>query len=204
VSIWVGVNALRNAQEDRLIKTRPKILFNLGAQVISMQCTKGKAIPGIDRAEARKALVDLDDNLELNIPNGPVSGPFNHGNGQAFNIEMWFVPETVTRGGEKFRIEQERISQFPYAKGWNTFPANPSRLQTGEQALFHRIPTVIVVDYQKTLQNVTGRMYLECKDGEGRIYNTVQPVTFFVEYGDKTNGRHLTISFGKEFSNTLQ
>jgi hypothetical protein len=198
VSVMVGVRALRNSRQDRLLKIMPKLVFNLGAQAIRFRCEKGKSIPGIDISEVQKALSDLDDEIRLNIPELALSGLFNHGNGQALNIEATFVPYTVTVRGVESPVDPQQLSKFPFSVGWNTFPTIPSHLDAGEEARVFRIPTIVVVDPEKVLQKVSGRMYIRCQDGGGQSWTSVQPVSVFVDYDASSDTGVATFSFGKE------
>jgi hypothetical protein len=88
-------------------------------------------------------------------------------------------------------------NDFPYAKSFNTIPASPSHLPPRQSAAFRRLPTPIVVDYERAIKRIDAVMVITYEDLFKIKHETHQAVRIFVDV-EKIQKGTVTMTFLEE------
>jgi len=123
VSLWIGVRTLREVRDDRLHRVRPKLLFQRGGQRVTCELKERPGIPGIDPEYAAHLLKNKPPAARHCLAKHLWNGLSNYGNGSALNASITIVAETVEKAGEKFAIDERKLSEFPYFPGTQSDPS---------------------------------------------------------------------------------
>lgn len=96
-----------------------------------------------------------------------------------------------------------RANDFPYAESFNTIPASPSHLPPGQSASFRRLPTPIVVDYERAIRRIDAIIVITYEDSFKLKHETRQVVRVFVDIERIQKGT-MTMTFLEEvIGNTM-
>src|SRR5262249_12132820 len=118
---------------------------------------------------------------------------FNHGQGTAFDTTIWFEPLRITSAGQERWLKKSEQAVPPYTKDWNSIPATPENIPPASNASFRILPTSIYAA-TPTVNAVSGRMRIECRDAQGNRMSWTQDATFFVER-ENASAATITVAF---------
>jgi hypothetical protein len=194
-SVSLGIASLKNSKRDRLLKVRPDLLFNIGGQVMDATISPLQSFPGKSSDDPqvqifKKSLPADAKGLDLRDGFGQL---FNHGQGSAFATTIWFEPQRITSGGQERWLTKSEQGAPPYTKDWNSIPAMPANVPTGESASFFILPISVYAAAPHT-SAISGRMRIECRDAEGNAAQWRQDATFFIDSANADKAA-ITVSF---------
>jgi hypothetical protein len=206
VSMWLSIKALREVQLDRKLRQKPFLAFERGGHRMPIEFkAKGRSVPGINPAAVDSYFPNIPLNAEsvrLRIRTKEDGSSDlihyghlkNYGLGPALNTYVTWKPSEIWVGSESFSIDEKKLSEPIYSKEFNCIPSSPSHiLPTGESKL-SRLPTFIVLDYEKKLTRVDGVLEIEYEDVFSQKHTTVQEFHLFTNYKDEQPSVHVTFS----------
>lgn len=195
LSIWIGLTSLRDNRRERMQRVRPWLAFNHGGQMVSCERKRISGLPGYNPAYIHERIGHRP--REVRRPTSPWGHLRNHGSGVALSAEVVFVTATATVGKETFRLEPDKLEDFPYEPGLNRIPASPSHIHPGEEAQFFRIPTPIF-ECEGARQVITGVVLVKCRDIFDREHLKWQRFRVGVE--EEGNPKGVLLTFSDEFT----
>ena len=194
VSVSLGIASLNNNKRDRLLKIRPNLLFNIGGKVMTASVSPFQSFPGSssDDPEIQNFIKTLPADSKCIVLQQGFGKLFNHGQGTAIDVKIWFEPQRVTSGGQDRWLTKTEQASPPYTREWNLIPATPANLPTAAVASFYILPACVYIA-PIHVSAISGRMRVECRDSEGNSAQWSQDTTFFIE---RTNAEaSVTLTF---------
>jgi hypothetical protein len=178
-SILSSAFSIREIRRDRIDRQRPQLLFeSMGIRVPlahNAHAIGGKTIGG-------------------NLPDVNYGTLVNFGNGPALEVLIRWLPKTVVVAGEKFIIDETKLSEEEYCEESNTMPSNPSYILSGKSSELSRFPFFIYNDDQnKRKEIVEGVLIIKYKDALGNPYLTRQG--FYIQTFYKAEIPAIHVSF---------
>jgi hypothetical protein len=181
VSLTIGIGTLRELRAERLHRVRPILRFPNGGHVIPVELSDSNYLPGFDPRFVLSLTANRpkgNNRLDATSMWGQLT---NYGSGAAFDTKIMFLYYRVFVFAECFVIDKMKREEFPYRVSSNTIPASPSHLPPGEAAVFRRLPTPIVVDYERTINRVDAVISIEYEDSFKLKHQTRQAVIIFTD-----------------------
>jgi hypothetical protein len=161
VSLWIALVSLREVRRERIQRAQPWLAFEHGGQVVQWKEVETTKLPGYNPASIKSLVGDRPRNVR--DPIGTWGRLRNHGSGVALQTKITFVTASATVGVETFRIEPDKLDEFPYDLFFNQIPASPSHIHPGEEGRFSRIPTPIF-EQQGNRRIINGLVVIRCQD----------------------------------------
>jgi len=198
-SLYIGVANIFEIKRQREQAIEPFLLFDIGGHIVPVEYRDSSAIPGINPEHARQ--------LTKGRPKGPNSmeaktmwGTLrNHGQGAALDARITFHAYRVfTSFGCRVLDASERKA-FPYSRGLNRIPSTPSNLSPAGKGEFRRLPTPLVVDYDRAIKRIDYVLQIECKDVLGNKHIQFQGLRLFCDKNEEV-GDKITMTFIEELS----
>ena len=78
-------------------------------------------------------------------------------------------------------IDEMKRNNFPYSASVNTIPASPSHVPPGQSAVFSRLPTPIVVDYERAISRIDTLILITYEDSFKLKHQTRQAARIFID-----------------------
>jgi hypothetical protein len=122
----------------------------------------------------------------------------NYGAGAAFEAKITFRYYRVWIRGECFVVDARKTNTFPYMDPVNQIPASPSHIQPRESAKFLRLPTPIVVDYDRTISRSDSVVQIDYMDSFNLSHRTFQKLAVWTEPERIKQQQSITMTFGEE------
>jgi hypothetical protein len=178
-SIFLGSKTLRNSARDRLEKIRPNLMFNVGGQQIDADLSLLTSFPGKDPEDPdlKNFKNSLPKDTRCYDSSEEFGQLFNYGAGAAYNVNIWFEADRIKTGDDVQRVTRTMQASPPYGKEWNSIPSTPSNLPSGEFGGFRILPACVYLMVPDP-HEVSGTMFVECRDGDNRYHSWSQAVTF--------------------------
>ena len=195
---YFSIRTLRLSQKSAALSHQPKLLFGLGSQVVTAKFIDAASIPGISPRDTNAYLNTIPSGSKFLLPLSPIGNLTNIGKGTAAEVKLTFAVQSIERNEQEILIYSEKEkNKFEYALENNTFVLEPSSLEAGNEGKIYRIPTPIVVDYEKSLSKISGVMTVYYKDMLGGLHRTRQSCVIMIEYRDDDSAE-LNFAFGIE------
>jgi len=203
-SLWLSRQTLKEVQIDRKLRQKPHLAFEPRGQIVYVEFSGGKAIPGVNINYVRKVLSNLPNDIKtIRLKEGLIDSerrayPFygclkNYGLGPALATEVIWIPQKIWIGSESFSIDEKKLSEPIYSSGLNSMPALPEHILPEQQAELSRLPSFIVLDYEKKIKRVDGVLSIEYEDVFGEKHKTVQLFRVFTHYDNEKP--QITVTF---------
>lgn len=197
VSLAIGIATLRELKAERLHRVRPILRFPNGGQVIPVELSDSSYLPGFEPQSALSLTRNRqkgNNRLDATALWGNLT---NYGGGAAFDAKITFLYYRLFVANDCFVIDQMKRNDFPYAESFNTIPASPSHLPPGQSASFRRLPTPIVVDYERAIRRIDAVIVITYEDSFKLKHETRQAVRVFVDIERIQKGT-MTMTFLEE------
>ena len=123
---------------------------------------------------------------------------YNYGLGPAINTKISFISYRVCIGKDVFVIDESKQKDFPYRLRYNVVPAHPSHIAVGEQGTFVRLPTPIVVDYNRLIDRLDCIVKIECEDLYTNKHVRFQGLRIFTDHLSDTSNPRILFTFLEE------
>ena len=194
-STSLGIATLNNNRRDRLLKIRPNLLFNIGGQAMAATISPLQSFPGksFNDPEVCSFMETLPADTKCLTLHGGFGQLFNHGQGSAVDTVIWFEPLRITSGGQDRWLTRTEQASPPFTKDWNSIPATPANIPAAASASFFILPASVYAAPPR-VSAISGRMRIECRDGEGNSAQWSQDATFFIDQTE-TGEATVTVSF---------
>jgi hypothetical protein len=199
VSLAIGITTLREMKAERVHRVRPLLRFDVGGRRIPVALSDSGYLLGIDPNFALKSTTRRPIGKNRLDATALWDGLKNYGQGTAFDVSITFLYYRVFISNDCFVIDEVKRDTFPYQSSVNIIPASPSHLPPGHSGHFMRLPTPIVVDYNRTINRMDGVVLIEYSDSFKTKYSTRQGVTIWTDLVNINKGE-ITITFHEELS----
>lgn len=177
VSVWIAVRTLGELEKDRILRSRPYLVFESRGELIPVIFEK--VAPYLQGESVEIAIGQDDSGGEKHIFFGQLK---NHGAGPAIETSVTWVPTSVWIGEEKFMIDSAKLEESNYNAGLNHMPAIPSHIEPGGQSRLGRLPAFVARDYGKKMTSVKGHLLISCKDTFAKTHEFKQKFLVFTRY----------------------
>jgi hypothetical protein len=197
VSLTIGVATLRELKAERQHRVRPILRFPNGGQSVPVELSDSSFLPGFNPRFALSATSNRpkgNNRLDAKADWGNLT---NYGSGAAFDAKIAFIYYRIFVAGDCFVLDKMKREEFPYSSNANTIPATPSHLPPREAASFRRLPTPIVVDYERAISRIDAVISIEYEDSFRMKHRTRQAVRIFVDKDEVQRGK-ITMTFLEE------
>lgn len=180
ISLWIGIGTLRELRNERMQRARPYLLFDGGGYRLPASLDDSGGIPGIDPGFAHKltrsrpkgnnrlTIETLFDNLR------------NHGQGPAIGVSITYIPYRIFMGSECFVIDEAKRREPVYSRDYNSVGSMPDHISPGGTGRFGRIPTALVVDFDRRISQMDCIVEIACKDLFKNEFLAYQGLRIFV------------------------
>jgi len=204
-SMWLSIKALREVQTDRKLRQRPFLAFQRGGHKVQIEFkVAGKSVPGINPRYVATVVPDMPPKAETvrlkqeTTKDGRLHVHFyshlkNYGLGPAISTAVTWIPFEIWVGSDQFSIDEKKLAEPIYGKSMNRLPAASSHILPGEESQLTRLPTFIVLDYEKKIKRVDGILEIACNDVFAQRQLSYQVFHIFTDYTDQSP--HLIVTF---------
>jgi hypothetical protein len=196
ISTGIGIRTVRELRADRSFRVQPRLLFDRGGEVVRCRLNDEGGIPGIDPTIAGELLRNASPTARTCIASRLWGKLTNHGTGSALDVRVTFITKNVIKADEQFRIDEKKLSEFPYHPLFNRIPAMPSNISPGSSAQFFRLPTPITVDFTGQIAQLEGLVSIEYQNIYGTQFEVQQNFRAFIERNN--NPPEVTLTFSDE------
>jgi hypothetical protein len=198
---------LREVQHDRRLRQAPFLAFEPGGWLVPVKFSEtGLAIPGVDREYVRKVFKDLPTPVRTvqirDEPDKPLISYgrlLNAGSGPALTVQIHWIPDEVSIGRDRFRVDSEKLKEPVYGSDLNTMPVEPMMVSPGANSQLTRLPSFIVMDVEQKLTEVLGVLIISCIDISGETYEVRQRFRLATDYQNKEPGVYVTFNDVESF-----
>jgi hypothetical protein len=163
-SLYIGVRTLRELRDERMQRGKPVLRFDGGGYRLPARLDDSYGIPGIDPAYARKLMVNRPKGKNRLSIEGHYTNLKNHGLGPALDVSVTFIPYRIFIGEECFVIDTHKRREMIYSEPLNTVHSHPNHISAGGTGSFGRIPTPLVVDFNRTITQLDCVFKITCHD----------------------------------------
>ena len=138
VSTSLGIATLEKNSQRTSCTNSPDLMFNIGGQAISASLSPLRSFPGKDPEdpEIQGFIKTLPTDTKCIELQARLRQLFNHGEGTAYDVSIWFEPDRMIVNGEVHRITRIEQTQPPNTKEWNSINAISPNLSSGEEGIF--------------------------------------------------------------------
>ncbi|MFW6028352.1 MAG: hypothetical protein ACOC9Q_02375 [bacterium] len=181
VSLWIGIRTTREAQANRLQSVRPELYFDPGGQYVRCEEVARGGIPRLDGRKVQKILKDRPETAKRIDAEGQWGGLTNHGTGSALNSEITIITRAVHVKGERREISESDLRRFPFHPVLNCIPSMPANIPAERSGFFRRLPTPIVCDYDKKIEQLEAVCLITYQDVFENKYYRAQELKVIVD-----------------------
>ena len=180
---------LREVQYDRRLRQAPFLTFEPGGWGIPVTLVKtGLFIPGVNPAHVHEVFKDLKSDADTVQIKESDEDPLlygrliNAGVGPALSVNILWVPEELKIGRDSFQVSSAKLTEPAYGSALNNMPAMPMMIAPGKTSEVSRLPSFIVMDIDRKLKKVSGRLEIACTDTSGTTYVAHQQFLLATDY----------------------
>jgi hypothetical protein len=195
VSTSLGIISLSNQRRDKIKKIEPNLFFRHGGYLVKCTSELGLYLPGIAEEDGKKYLETNNITHSRIIASHTFAELFNHGEGVALNVSVWFQAIQTKNNGILIKLSPQDTEKSPFNREWNITPTVATPLPAGESTKIGRLPTSIVVASPQT-NYIDGVFWIECIDSLGSQYRWSQEVSFFIDRSSTIGEYSVIVSFG--------
>jgi hypothetical protein len=206
VSLYMSTKALKEIKRDRELRQAPFLAFETGGFRIPVEFVNaGKRIPGFDPAFVEKAFSEFPEDAESvrvkhkDMEDGSVHfvhyGKLtNYGLGPALNTIIYWLPEEIKIGSDKFKIDEKKLREPKYSKGLNRLYPSTINIKPGQVTNLIWLPVFIEKDFEKKISEARGVLEIYCQDVFHKKYFWEQ--SFFIVTGYDKDNPYVHVTFG--------
>lgn len=178
------------------MRFHPILLFEPGGHVLDIERIRfNHRVSGIDPGVVQATLGHLDAAAFVLHVRRNYGRLKNIGVGPAFDVRVIWESIEIVRADDLSDRSPRTLLDVQYPEAWNSLPVVPAIVEPGGHAELTRIPSFLYLDFEQSINEVSGDVRIVYRDITGRVLESRQRFIFWT----RKAGDEQEVSYGVTF-----